>query len=342
MTITQLIAAGRRAMIDLELRVVEPVLDQYGVAWRHIVARLDEVEGMIEAAIARGEVVDDAWLRQQRWWQTTLDSIEAEMSRFTVAMGEQVAAGQTTSLAVSRNVSMRVADFIAQEAANRGIGVTPGIQGRINPIAFERWVIANQPGSPVREAIDRYGTRVSESVRTRMTEGLAAGEHPRTITRQIVADVGPEAVEGRIHTITRTETLRAYRGSLRESIEGFGPDVVSGWRWIAALGRRTCAACLAMHNRVFPYDQYPDRFHVACRCSIAPVVHNAIVPQPPIGRSGDAWLRDQPLETQRAILKSDARLAAFRNGEPLDTFVGVKSDPVWGESIVVKPVREAA
>jgi SPP1 gp7 family putative phage head morphogenesis protein len=171
-----------------------------------------------------------------------------------------------------------------------------------------------------------------------MTEGLAAGESPRTITNKIVAQVGGKAIRGRIQTITRTETLRAYRGSLRDSMESFGSDVVTGWRWVSALSRRSCPACLAMHGTEYGFDQYPDRFHVACRCSVQPIVSTEILPRRSPGKTGEEWLREQPAAVQRRILQTKERYEAFRTGTPLGDFLEVKSDETWGDSIAVKPM----
>lgn len=323
-----------------EIAIVQDLLARYAIAWRHVEGQLRQVEGMIEAAIARGEVVDDAWLRRQAWWDGTLRSIEAEMSRYTSRMAQTLAQGQIGGITTASQASTAIAEYIAAEAAKRGISIGGIIRPGVNSGAFERWVIAQRPGSPVRQAIDRYGARVSDSVRTHMTEGLAAGQHPRTITRQIVRDVGEGAVEGRIHTIARHETHRAFRGALRDSLEAMGPDVVSGWIWIAAKGVRACPACLAMDGRVFPYEAYPDRFHVSCRCVISPYVSPELVGGRRQRETGEEWLRRQPADVQRRVLRSEDRYQAFREGYTLDDFTGITRDPVWGDQVRVKAMRE--
>lgn len=339
-TIAQTIVEGRRAMAASEVAIVQDLLAQYGIAWRHVEARLTEVEGLIEAAIARGDVVDDAWLRRQVWWDGTLRSIEREMSRYTARMAQTLAQGQMGGIATASQASSAISQYIATEAAKRGISIGGVIQPGVNPGMMERWVVAQQPGSPVREAIDRYGDRVSQSIRVNMTEGLAAGEHPRTITRKVMQEVGPDAVEGRIHTITRTENHRAYRGALRDSMEAMGPTVLQGWRWLAGLGPRCCVACMAMHGREFPFEEYPDRFHVACRCTISPVPRADIIP-PRQHQTGEEWLRKEPADVQRRVLRSEDRYQAFVNeGYSLNDFTGITRDPVWGESVRVKPMRE--
>lgn len=341
MTIAQALAYGRRALNEMEPALVRALLDQYGMAWVYIDQKLTEVNGYIEAALARGEVVDDAWLHRQYWWQSTLNSIEVEMTRFTQGMASTLAQGEWQALTVAQQVGGGISEYVVNEASKRGISVTGSIRGQVNPGAFERWVLAQQPDSPIRKAIDAYGDRVSESVRTNMTQGLAAGEHPRTIANKIIAEVGEEANKGRIHTTTRTEIHRSFRGSLRDSMEAMGPDVVSGWRWSAALSRRTCAACLALHGTEYPFEAYPDKFHVACRCTIQPVVNSSLIPPRRTGQTGDEWLRSQPVAVQRQVL-GNARYDAFQKGTPLSDFVGTHHDDVWGDSVYVKSVKEIA
>src|SRR5690606_21303609 len=151
---------GRRAMAASEVTIVRDLLAQYAIAWRHVEGQLRQVEGLIEAAIARGEVVDDAWLRRQVWWDGTLRSIEREMSRYTARMAQTLAQGQVGGVTTASQASSAIAQYIAAEAAKRGISIGGIIQPGVNPGAFERWVIAQRPGSPVRAAIDRYGVRV--------------------------------------------------------------------------------------------------------------------------------------------------------------------------------------
>ena len=339
-TISQALTYGRKALNQMEAPLVRALLDQYGMAWLHIEERLAEVERYIDLAFARGEVVDDTWLHRQRWWQSTLDSIEVEMKRYTAGMAETLANGEWQALQVAQRVSGGITDYVATEAAKRGITVTGGIRGQVNAPAFERWMLAQQPDSPIREAIDRYGDRASESIRTRMTEGLAAGEHPRTIADRIKAEVGEDATRGQLQTLTRTETHRAYRGALRDSMEAMGPDVIRGWRWTAAKSRRTCVACLAMDGREFEFDQYPDRFHVACRCVVSPLAVTSIIPARPY-ETGEAWFARQAPAVQRKML-GKGHYAAYQKGSTLGDMTTVKADDVWGDSVAIRPARELA
>lgn len=338
-TIAQAIAFGRRALAEMEPGMVRQLLDQYALAWKHVESRLSEVEGLITAAVARGEVVDDAWLGRQVWWDLTLRSIEAEMSRFTQGLGASIAQGEAASIGVARTVTTSIGEYVTQEAAKRGISVQGSIRGYVNSGAFERWVIAQQPGSPVRGAIDNYGTRVSQTIRDEMTRGLAAGEHPRTIAKTISDAVGPEVSEGRLHTISRTEVHRSFRGALRDTMESWGPDVVKGWRWMSSLGSRACPACVGMHGREFPFDAYPDKFHVSCRCTVAPIPNSDLVPARPI-QSGDDWLRKQDVKVQRQILRSKDRYDAFHDGTTLQEMTGVKHSKTWGDSLFVRPMKD--
>jgi SPP1 gp7 family putative phage head morphogenesis protein len=258
-TVARAIAQGRQQMRAMEPGMVQQLLDAYDLAWRAVDRELEIVLGRIEAAVAAGEMVSEAWLQRQAWWRQTQDSIEREMARFRDQGTRTIARAQARAV---------------QEARMVGIGYLSAIDipfaGHVHPGAMEQWVSAIQPYSPIRDVLDGYGTRVSQSLQTRITEGIGSGQGTKAITRAVVRDVGTDAVEGRLHTLVRTEAMRAYRGSHRADMEALAKEIPGKheWEWFAALSPRTCPACLAMHGRRFPFRRYPNRFHVGCRCVV--------------------------------------------------------------------------
>lgn len=233
-TVSEVITEGQRQIRRHEAQMTQRLLADYDLAWRHIERQVVVIEGQIQAAIARGDDVSEQWLNRQTWWRQTQASIETQMTRFS--------ATATQDLATAQIGSVRTA--IATGQAFRAVINTP-FAGRVNPGAFERWVSATQPGSPIRGVIDGYGERVSESIRTRVTEGIGSGQGAGTIRRQIMRDVGTDATEGRIATLTRTEVNRAYRGVGRADMTALGKDIPGNheWEWLASLSPRTCPAC---------------------------------------------------------------------------------------------------
>ncbi len=328
-TVSQAITQGRRRILAHEVEMTGELLRQYGLAWDSIERDLRILEFRIAAAKAAGENVTPSWLRQQAWWRQTQASIETQMQRFTLDAAGTITRTQIGAVRIAQGVGL---DYRA--------AIDLPFAGRVNSNAFERWVSAQQPGSPIRGVIDRYGPRTSQVIRDTLTEGLGSGKGSRAIVRSIVQQVGTDAVEGRLTVLSRTELMRSYRGASRDSFEALGPDVIAGWRWTAALSSRSCVACLSRHGREYAYDRYPDQFHPACRCVISPVAPSSLVPRRQPGRTGEEWLREQPEAVQQRVLRSPERFQAFTDGMSLDTMTTVRRSRMWGSSVAIRPMRE--
>lgn len=327
-TVTEAISLGRRRILAQETEMTQRLLTAYQIAWNGIERDLTGLTGDIEAARARGEVVDREWFTRQARWRQTQASIERQMQRFT---GDAVGTVATTQSGAVRIAQLTGIDF--------RVAIDIPFAGRVNANAFERWVSALQPDSPIRGIIDGYGQRTSKAIERHMTEGLGSGKGAKEIVRNIVGDVGPGAVESRLATVVRTEGMRSFRGALQDDMEALGPEIIDEWQWISARGVRTCSACLAMDGRRFPYGSYPNRFHVACRCVIRAVPHASIVPPGPARMTGEEWLRNQPAKVQRRVLQSPERYDAFQEGYSLDDFTGVRHSKTWGPSVYIRPME---
>jgi SPP1 gp7 family putative phage head morphogenesis protein len=68
--------------------------------------------------------------------------------------------------------------------------------------------------------------------------------------------------------LTRTELMRAYRGSL---FDQYGAMGFTQWQWSAAMSTRTCLACISRSGKVYSMDNPFMPAHVNCRCSPVPV-----------------------------------------------------------------------
>src|SRR5690606_2170992 len=110
----------------------------------------------------------------------------------------------------------------------------------------------------------------------------------------------------RLEALVRTESMRAFRGSLFDQYSAMG---VERWRWTAAHGSRTCLACLSLSGRTFPMSEPFMAAHVNCRCVPTPVSPAVSV------ESGPDWFARQPVATQRAMMPSDEAFDAWQNGD---------------------------
>jgi SPP1 gp7 family putative phage head morphogenesis protein len=224
-------------------------------------------------------------------------------------------------------------------AEQAGVSVT---WDRLPREALTDLVGFTQNGSPLKELLDELGPTASQAVRDGLIQGLALGQNPRTIARQIKGALGGNLV--RALRISRTETLRAYRESTRRNYQA-NSNVVGGWYWTAALDGRTCAACWAMSGTFHTLDERLDD-HVNGRCAMVPKTKSweemgfsgieETAPQPRVGV--DEFAKLSP-ERQDGVL-GKAGGAAYRAGAVrLRNFVGRRNDPRWGTMRYARSLR---
>jgi hypothetical protein len=322
-SVLELTMRGRSAVSQIDRATRRQLQDAYDTALSFVEREIARGEMWIQAAIDAGEPVSHQWLQRQQWYRQLEADIERQMTTFTTDASRILANGQTASLIAANGTAASIAGLF---------------QGRVNAPAFERWVSAMQPGTPIRNVIDGYGERVSDAVLRHMTEGMGAGQGSATITRRIMDDVGDRATRSRMETTVRTETHRAYRGGFADSMEPMERDgIVTGYRWLSARDSRTCLACLVMDGQEF--DKYPELFHVSCRCVCQPIVRAGLVPGGRDRETGRDWLARQDEDTQRRIM-GPTRYGMWREGTNLDDMLGIEPNRIWGDAITLRPIRD--
>lgn len=325
-TVAEAIREGTRGIRTLEPVIVNALLTEYEVAWQAVERVLTRYEWRIQAAIDAGVTPRPSWLRQQVWWRQMEASIEAEMLRFDSGAARVLAHGQREAVGISAHSATLLTD---------AVGVGGAIVPQVNAGAMERWVSAMRPGSPVRRVIDGYGDRITASLRVRMTEGLGSGKGITGILRDVRADVGPDAVRGRVHTFVRTEVHRSFRGTARDLYASMPEGMITGYRWQASLSGRTCILCISLHGTIsqtYRMDQHPS-----CRCNQAPIIGPRYAPPRQFGETGPEWFARQDAETQQRIFSTHAHYDLYQQGVPLDRMVGHRQSRVWGPSVALRP-----
>jgi SPP1 gp7 family putative phage head morphogenesis protein len=328
-TIAGIISQGQRDLARREAAATRRLVDAYTRVWTILEGEIAVIERQITTALQAGEIDNaERWAHRQRWWEQVQGTIGTELGRFSDDGLRLIAGVQQDAVLVATSGASRIANLARID--------TP-FSGRVNARAMERWVSALQPDSPLQGVFGRYSDLTRQAIMDGITDGIGQGKGAGNIVRAVRKVAGPDVSTGKLATITRTETMRAYRGSARDSYEALGPDVIAQWEWRAAKSRRTCAACLAYDGRRFPYKQYPQRFHVNCRCVVVPVPHKHLVGEGPERETGAAWLARQKVDVQRQVLGTKDRFALYQDGVPLRDFIGVKRNRTWGPSLYVKP-----
>lgn len=321
--IERVLKEGKQRLAAGDRDLISDLMAAYQEARHSIAAELTLLEQQIRWSIDNhAHELTEAWVRRQAWYQHLEESIQRESERLEAGLRRDTIAARQLGIGE------------AQTTWQATVRATPFMR-EVNVPAMNRWTASIQPGSPLDKVLRNYGETATKQLRDSITQGIIEGKGRQAIVRDIVA--GESMPEYNAIRIVRTEMMRTYRGVYRDQVDALKPGMVAGYRWISALDLRTCPVCIGLHGRVF--RDYPDFFHVQCRCTVAPVFSSRYAP-PRDYQSGESWLRQQDEEAQRRILGSDRRFEVWRDGTPLNRMVRVSHDPAWGGSSHLVPLRD--
>lgn len=244
-------------------------------------------------------------------------------------------------------VAVAQAQSDARDLIEKGFG-TPPVGVGTPFVALPQQAIGQltatlQPGAPVRRLLDEFGGDAASIVESELITGVASGRSPRQTARAISDAIGGQY--DRAFLITRTETLRAYRGA-QQAIFEENKHLLEGWIWHASLSTRTCASCWAMHGTLHPVTESMSE-HPAGRCSMIPrtkswqdLGYDVPDTRPEIEPGVDVFNRLDPADQQKIL--SQKAYKAFRDGSiELKDLVHVHQSRTWGETRSVGSVEGA-
>lgn len=298
LSIEEVIAEQRRALLAREGRV------------------LAQLEQLYQTAIAEAE------RRARALPDPDSPSAELRLSRSAVLITQLD--GELDRI-LSQSVSLlerERRDVIIRAAEDFGelLGALD-LRAGIDPQAIERIGGALAPASPLAELLTAANADGAAAARSALFTGVALGDNPRKIASKLADAL--DITRARAQTIARTETLRAYRGSVRGRM--IDSQLFAGYVWISARDRRTCAMCWAMHGRKFPLET-EFATHPNCRCSQAPLTGRELVD---VGL-GPELFSNLPFERQLRTL-GPAKMRAYQRGLlSLEQLVGEGRHPKWG------------
>jgi SPP1 gp7 family putative phage head morphogenesis protein len=199
--------------------------------------------------------------------------------------------------------------------------------------AFENIVGMAGNGSPLASVLaEAAGAFVSE-IRAELVSGVAQGINPQEVAARMVALSGGN--RARLETICRTEMIRASREASRRTYAA-NSDIIDGYIRLSAADTRTCAACWALHGKLYPVDERMP-LHPNCRCALVPHLKEGGV-QVEEGASLFARLGE---EQQKEIL-GPGRFDLWQSGASLSDFITLSNSPEWGPTVSVSPIAAAS
>jgi len=328
----------RRELLRSERRAASEMVHYYGQTWRRIKEQADDLLRMIREARDAGEEVSPAWLFRYRRLEELQEQVEAELRNFVGFAESQILEqqGEAVRAAQEHSEKLVLEDLLAPPEGVRVHWNRLPIEATQDLVGFLH------DGSPLRALLDELPGQAGQAVADELVQGVALGLNSREISRRIRRAAGVGLV--RALRIARTETMRAYREATRRSYQA-NSDVVKGWIWHAALDRRTCPMCWAMHGTQHGLDETLGD-HPNGRCTMIPWVASweelgfegapdtRVVVEP-----GESIFKEQPEDVQRAVL-GNAGYEAWKRGEvTLRDFVGEREDPRWGRTFYAKSLR---
>lgn len=311
--------------------------DQMLAAWTDsywgVRRELDGFLAKVAKARAEGVAPGVSWAYQERRLRNVLDETKVQINRYAADASQVTSRQQRSAI----NAAAAHADRLTRTAVEVSL---PGLEatfGRINPADLESMVGFLANGSVLRNHLAAtLPAETADAVKAALIHGLATGKSQDWMTRQATRALGIS--HGRAITIMRTESLRAYRATSKAVYQA-NRDIVGEWTWHAALDRRCCMACVAMHGTHHPVDADLDG-HPRCRCAMVPRTRSwsdilgpdgdDIPDSRPAIETGEDWFTRQTPSVQRGLMGGQ-KFDAWQKGEfTLPEVVARTSDPDWG------------
>jgi SPP1 gp7 family putative phage head morphogenesis protein len=323
----------RAAILAMEREASAELVRSYGDTYQSIRSQVAALTTEMEAARKRGETVGPGWLAQRDRLSSLQRQVEQEISRFAETAEDLITAQQRSFVTLARE-HLEAQALAGWETSHGSLGLS---FNRLPTGAVQELVGVLADGSPLRSLLAQLGPSASKGVADGLTQGVALGQSTDQIARTIRAGLGGNLA--RAQSIARTETVRAYRESSRQTaLQNI--EIFKGWQWLASLGPRTCASCIAAHGSVHPLTERLND-HVRGRCTQIFLVRPLGGRDPnPIVERGPDWFARQPDELQHAIL-GPAKFAAFKDAKlSLEDLHGTVQSQRWGVSHPERSLRE--
>lgn len=333
-----LIADFRRRLMMLDAGTAAAMVAAYGPIWTRLSGELDTLLLQVQnQQLSFSQVA-----RIQRYHDLLLD-VRRRVDIFAKAAEGQITTAQRAAVGLAEAGAKGVVDAALPPGINMGLLSQVGIEWvRMPAEAFETFIGFSGDGSPLERLLRPLGAEASVGVREGIKDGIALGYGPRETAALVRQRFGMPLT--RALTISRTETLRAFRESSRLQYAA-NPNIVKKWRRISARDDRVCEACLALDGQEQDTNE-AMAVHPNDRCAVSPVTISyrdlgldVDIPEMDESTSRD-WFEAQPESTQRAML-GKGKFEAWQAGQfKLTDMAKVKVDPVWGPTASVKPLKE--
>jgi hypothetical protein len=282
--IIQAADAYRAALLAKDAQAMNRLISAYRSIFNRLKDKIDLLVAEIEKA--GGTLTPGQVARMERYTQLITQAAE-ELRDYQAITKAEIEA-------VSRfGISQGVTD--ARNLMSVAATGTSQIAGAFNVLpkgAIEQLLGFLSPDGPLYARLSLLAPTTVEGVSKAILDGVAMGQNPRVIAREITNAFGMGLTDSM--RMTRTVQIYSYRESSRATYIS-NADIVIGWVWHSALMSSTCLSCLNLHGTVHSLEE-SLRDHFNGRCAQIPLLRGQ---ENPVGEgSGEKWFREQSKGTQ--------------------------------------------
>jgi len=348
---------------------MERLIAGYAQVFEASLEQFNLLAARVRAAIEAGEPFSVDRLRRLDYYRNLMEDTTRRLADFSLYASSQTEALQRLAIQQALRDTediyvAAIAENLVRRPNRSGWGKLPAdmtlddirkLFHRLPEGALDNLVGALSDGSPLRDyflvghvGVPALTAEVIERMERELVRGLGMGMNPVLVGRRM-ADALGVGLERAIR-IARTEMLRAYRRATLESYRA-NDDVIRGWRWSAALGPNTCAACIAADGSIHPLEEELVD-HPNGRCQAVPVtiydregpplrrVQNEEGEYELVETDGATWFEGLPDETKENIL-GPAVFRAYKDGKvTLSDLLGERHTDTFGTEISRRSLRD--
>jgi hypothetical protein len=314
-----------RQKIDAkDAQTLEAVARAYGEVYRNVQAEIEALLYKLETGNYTKSTVTK--LAQ---YNRLIGEIEKELTKYGGYLETTIRGASREMIGWGLEDSARKVEMILAE---HGIKLDTDFR-TMNPDSIEKLITWLDKESPLFKRIQTMPKFTAQGVADQIIAGVAKGDNPRTIAKDIENALGGGLTDAL--RMTRTVQLWSYREATRANYMA-NSDVVTGWIWWAELGD-ACPACTMQHGTPHGLDETLDD-HYNGHCTMLPMVlgFNPVQDQ----QTGEQWFKEQPENVQREMLGA-GKYDAWQNGNfELSKLVQHNKDEVYGEMVGVASLKD--
>ncbi|OGO13259.1 MAG: hypothetical protein A2Y53_06960 [Chloroflexi bacterium RBG_16_47_49] len=324
-TIDQIILDYRNAVSAKDMAVLADLTRAWLKVEQGLESEISALAGEITRRLASGEIVTEQMLWKMQSYRRTLAEMERLIVSYNQVAIDIIAKAQYEAylLGVTKANEIVIAELVSA-------GLTPPYWEKLNKDAIEAALGVMNDKNPFYASLYKDYGDSANAFRQALVEGIARGQGVSQLALGMRDATGMGL--NRSMLIAQTEMSRAYRSGTIEQYRGSGV----GSYYVRLVKKDTaCLACLLKDGE--RYELAEDMSdHPRGRCDLILKIQGVPLPS---WEHGSTWFRNQSAEYQQSLM-GPTRYEMWKDGTPLDSFIHLKDDPIWGKQPAIIPIRD--